>query len=111
MKRVDRLAMLRFWALVFLIFSLASTVQVLMYAPWGGQRLWRHLPDWLGTPLTLFFLFGPGTIAAVSAWRMLNRHFRASSQRPGVLARTLLVVLTILSCYVGVFISFNTWGT
>ncbi|HVN33295.1 MAG TPA: hypothetical protein VMT45_15060 [Thermoanaerobaculaceae bacterium] len=113
-------ARIRLWAGICLVLSAATSIQVLMYAPpvWGGEPIWgRGSPfgnasaNSLYTPLVLFFLVGPGILAGgVSAW-ILHRAYAAAGAKPPLVAVFLLVALVLASCYAGVLISFNTWGT
>lgn len=110
---MTKFVMIRLWGLVVLMFGAASVLQVMLYAPrlWGGHPVWGRFPEWLYTPLVMVFFFGPGIAAALVAWRMVGRVYQPRSQGARVLAKVLVILLTIISCYVGVFISFNTWGT
>jgi hypothetical protein len=100
------------WAVVSALFACATGLQMLMYAPlWGGGPVWARLPDFLYTPAVLLFFFGPGFMAASVALRLLYRHYELLERRPPLAGVLVIVTLTLASCYLGVFISFNTWGT
>ena len=104
---------IRLWVLIVGIFAAASGVQILMY---GGPHVWPesfaaiHLPEYLYMPWVFTFFFGPGlAAAALSVWALYRFYGREESV-PGPLAVFLVVLLAVVSCYVGVFVSFNTWG-
>src|SRR5262245_59452295 len=113
-------ARIRLWAGIALLLSLATSTQVLLYARpiWGGEPVWgvgspfgEAVANLFYTPLVLFFLVGPGTLAGAIAVWMLYRAYGAAGTKPPVLAVFVLVILALASCYAGVYISFNTWGT
>jgi len=101
------------WAKVAAVFAAASSLQILMYARplWGGAPAWMRLPDQLYTPAVLVFFFGPSMAAAAVALRLLYRHHAAQDQVLPMTGVLVIVVLTVVSGYLGVLVSFNTWGT
>ena len=119
MTSVTKPARFRLWGSIALAFAAASMVQILMYARslWSGEPVWgRGSPlggaaDYLYTPLVLLFFFGPGIVASMIALRILYRTYGAEGHAPPLLAVLAIVLMTIVSCYLGVFVSFNTWGT
>jgi len=118
--RVTMRALVRAWGSISLMFVAATILQVLMYSRplrgsepiWGsGSPMGQFFADHLYTPLVFFFVFGPGVVAAGLALRILYRAYAAAGSAPPMLAVFVIIILTLASCYAGVFISFNTWGT
>jgi hypothetical protein len=109
--------MIRRWGRVISVFVAASAFQVLMYAPvWPGRRSFLSISEIAGGEfgyiafVSVLFFFGPGLAAAIVAMRMLRRAYTPTGGVPPF-AIALVVVLAFVSCYAGVVISFNTWGT
>jgi uncharacterized membrane protein len=102
------------WVLILGIFACGSGVQILMY---GGPHIWpdafanARLPEFLYVPWVLAFFFAPGLTAAGLAVWLLYRFYRREESVPGPAAILVLIILAVVSCYMGVFVSFNTWGT
>jgi len=95
------------WATVTLLFALATAVQVLVYG--GPQMFGFSYPRWIPyNALTLFFIIGPEICVAVPSWILLRTK---ETQRPPPESVAILIVLGLVFSYLGVFISFNTWGT
>jgi hypothetical protein len=105
-------ARLRLWAMIVCSFAVASCVQIFFY---GAPTLLGfgayNLPGWLYQPAVLSFLFVPAALALLFS---LNR-LRAAGLHVGrsLSAWPIVTVslLAILSAYLGVYVSFNTWGT
>ena len=100
------------WAAIIGSFALASCVQILFYgAPtlleFGGY----HLPEWLYEPVVLSFFFAPATIAFLVSLRLLRSAARNADRRLSAPPIVAISILAVLSAYMGVFVSFNTWGT
>jgi len=102
------------WLLILGMFVCASGVQILMY---GGPHIWpdafasARLPESLYVPWVLAFFFAPGLTAAGLAVWLLYRFYQQEESVPGPAAILVLIVLAVASCYMGVIVSFNTWGT
>ena len=77
-----------------------------------GGGLWDgiDMSDVAATLLTLFVICGPGAIAAVFAHRILRRLYGNQNQQIPWRALVTLVLLALVSCYLGMFFSVNTWG-
>lgn len=101
------------WGRIGAAFGVASGLQVLMYARplWEGAPVWMRLPEQLYTPTVLVFFFGPSLAAAAWALLLLYRHHGSQGEPPPLAGVLLIVALAVLSSYLGVFVSFNTWGT
>jgi uncharacterized membrane protein len=59
----------------------------------------------------LFFFFGPGGIAGLLCFFAIRASYHRRAQQVPRLAIVVLIVLALISCYVGVVISFSKWGT
>ena len=101
------------WIRVALSFLAATGVQLLLYgvpARLAAGHDW--LRDALYTPYALFWMVGPAFCAATYSVRLLKRRALESGRSiPGVSSLVLVVALTVLSAYAGMFICVNTWGT
>ena|SRR5688572_29547327 len=103
---------LHLWVAIGVLFFVASCVQILFYgAPtflgFGGY----NFPRWLNEPLVLAFLFAPAAVAFIYSLRLLRSAARQAHRGLGVWSVVTVALLAILSAYIGVFFSFNTWGT
>jgi len=103
---------LRLWVAIVGSFAVASCVQVLFYgAPeilgFGGY----HIPRWLYEPIVLSFFFAPSAVALIFSLRLLRSTARHVGRGLSVWPVVTVAILAILSAYIGVFVSFNTWGT
>ncbi|MBK9522415.1 MAG: hypothetical protein IPO13_12560 [Rhodocyclaceae bacterium] len=95
------------WATVTLLFLLAAVVQVLVYG--GPQMFGFKYPQWIPRDLlVLFFFVGPEICVAMPAWLILRTE---ETGKPSPESVAILIVLGLVFSYLGVFISFNTWGT
>ena len=104
----------RLWVRVLFAFAGAVGMQIAMYAPvWRGASIlkipsrWAGL--WLSMSLTTFFFIGPGIIAALVARRMVRRAQTAGTPSP--IPMSFIVLLALVSFFLGPFICFNKWGT
>jgi hypothetical protein len=97
------------WVPVVIAFALASGCQVLLYTPFGrGQR---SILSPLGSPAReLLFMLGPVLLASAAAIKLLRGTYQPERHIPGY-AIALVVLLAAVSVYIGVVVSFNTWGT
>ena len=103
---------LHLWVAIAALFFVASCVQILFYgAPtflgFGGYQF----PRWLYEPVVLAFFFAPAAVALLYSLRLLRSAARHADRRLGVWSVVTVALLAVLSAYIGVLVSFNTWGT
>jgi hypothetical protein len=99
------------WAATLTAYLVASGIQIAVYgvaASAAGGSL--GLPDWAYSPFILIWLFAPATFATWVSARFL-RAIRKAGHRLAMLANLTLLLSAPLSIYLGVSVSFNTWGT
>ncbi len=111
---MTRAVFVRLWGRVVLTFILATCAQVLMYAPlWHDMSIlavsMRLGGEGLYIVLVLFFFFGPAVLAVLFARHMIRQVCIEKGAPPVSMA--VVIALAIASCYGGVLISFNRWGT
>ena len=103
---------LAFGLRILSLFIAAVLLQALIY---GGPRLLGfsgyRVPGWFYFPLFLLFMFGPGTAATVIALVLLRNRRRRQARTRSVWPIIAVILLGLASCYLGVFVSFNTWGS
>ena len=102
----------RLWFGIVVAFIAASGVQILFY---GAPRLLGfrtyNVPDPWYTPTVLAFLFLPALLAAAFSLRRIGVvSRRPHTPRSGAQVAVVLV-LAVVSAYLGVFVAFNVWGT
>ena len=109
---VNSKSQLSVWALVVGAFAVASGVQVLIY---GAPSLFHFggysIPNNMGLPVTLLWMFGLATLATLVSIRLLRTRARSVGERVKVPSIVLVSLLALASTYVGIYISFNAWGT
>ena len=109
---VNSKSQLSVWASIVGAFAVASGVQVLIY---GAPSLFHFggypVPKSLGLPFTLLWMFGLATLATLVSIRLLRTRARSVGERVRAPAIVLVSILALASTYVGVYISFNAWGT
>ena len=93
------------WIKIVALFGLASALQTLVYV--GPRKLGIDLFYMLWVFL---LFFGPGVAAALLAFEILRRSRPLAGRVTGKQV-VVVAALFVLSCYLGVFISFNVWGT
>lgn len=91
-------------ALQVLIYGLAATSTRTSVSGGGMGELSEAL-------LVLSWMLGPAALATVFAVRKLRFGAGAGTSRMTIPAAVSLLVLPLLSAYVGVLVSFNVWGT
>ena len=102
---------LHLWVAISALFSVASCVQILFYgAPTFLGSGGYHIPRWLYEPTVLAFFFAPAAVALLFSLRLLRSASPRADRALGVWSVVTVVLLAILSAYIGVFVSFNTWG-
>ena len=100
------------WAVIAALFVVASCVQILFYgAPTFLDLGGFHFSRWHYEPVVLAFLFAPAAIALFVSLRLLRSAARHADGGLGIWSVVTVVLLAIVSAYMGVFVSFNTWGT
>src|SRR5262245_4267523 len=100
------------WFKVTVAFFAASSIQVLFYgAPalfgFGGYHVSGHLY----LPVMLAFFFAPALAAMLFALHRVVAFYRQVGRSVPVLVVAAVLLLALISAYMGVFVSFNTWGT
>jgi hypothetical protein len=99
------------WAATLTAYLVASGIQIAIYGAEASAASGSlGLPDWAYTPFMLIWLFAPATLATWVSARFL-RSIRMAGDRLTTLANLALLLSAPLSIYLGVFLSFNTWGT
>lgn len=103
---------LHLWVAIAALFVVASCVQVLFYgAPTFLGLGGYNLPRWLYEPIVLAFFFAPSATALFVSLRLLRSAVRHADRGLGAWPVVTVASLAVLSAYIGVFVSFNTWGT
>jgi hypothetical protein len=70
-----------------------------------------NLPGWLYQPAVLSFLFVPAALALLFSLNRLRAAERHAGRGLSAWPIVTVSLLAILSAYLGVYVSFNTWGT
>jgi hypothetical protein len=100
------------WVGVIGFFALASAVQVAVYGAPSMLHFGSYaLSSWVSPLFAIAWLLVPAAFAAIAASRALRAASSGAGRANKVLAATSVVLLALLSIFVGAFISFNTWGT
>lgn len=102
----------RLWVRIVFTFVAASMIQVVFY---GAPALLRfgsyHVAGPLYIPVVLTLFVAPALAAMLFSLRGAILLYRRLEMTVPVLAVAVIVVLAFVSAYIGVFVSFNTWGT
>ena len=100
------------WAKIVLAFLAASSVQALFYgAPAIFGFSGYHVSGPLYLPVVLAYFFAPALAAMAFALSRVVAFYRVAGRSVSILAVAAVIVLAMVSAYMGVFVSFNTWGT
>jgi len=107
------------WMSVIAIYLAASLVQILVYGAGASHSevsaTTDTAPSWASELFylveVLAWLLGPATIATWIAVRKLRFWKDMGTERMTVTTALALLLLPALSIYLGVVVSFNTWGT
>ena len=100
------------WLLIVALFVAASLLQIIFYAAplvlgFGAYRI----PAPLYVPAVLAYFFVPAATATWGSVALIRRSRVRHNPRPIRLAVGVIVLLACLSSYLGVFVSFNMFGT
>jgi hypothetical protein len=111
-ETITRKPKLYLWLAIAALFFVASCVQILLYgAPTLLGLGGHHFPHWLYEPVVLVFFFAPAVVALIYSLRLLRSAARHAGRGLGVWSVVTVALLAIVSAYIGVFVSLNTWGT
>ena len=102
----------KLWCKIAGSFLAASALQILFY---GAPAIFRfggyHVTGGMHLPVVLAFFFAPALGAMVYSLRSATLLYRRSGSVVPMFAIAGIVFLALASAYMGVFVSFNTWGT
>jgi hypothetical protein len=97
------------WLASVVVFTAAAALQIATFGIVVPQRLLANVASPIAIGIAVAWLVLPplvATVLAVRRFRLLG-HDRAQRSTPGLLA---ILVLPLLSVYLGVAVSFNVWG-
>jgi hypothetical protein len=100
------------WVGVIGFFALASAIQIVAY---GAPSMFHFgsyaAPQAVRQLIVLSWFFAPAVLAAIASIRVLRAASIGVGGAVKAWAVTSVVLLALLSIYVGAFVSLNTWGT
>jgi hypothetical protein len=97
------------WIASVVVFSAAAALQVVIFGLVVPSRLLVNVPSPLAVVIATAWLVLPPIIATLLAVRTFQLVAREPAQR-STSALIAILVLPLLSLYLGVTISFNVWG-
>jgi hypothetical protein len=109
-NHVSAMSKLLPWAGSLLAFLAASGVQAAIYGAGATSTGGLSLPEPVEFLVLLAWILVPAGVATWNSLRLL-RSVRAARDRLVKVANVTLLLFAPLSVYLGLFISFNTWGT
>jgi hypothetical protein len=98
------------WICVCGAFVAASAVQVLIFAAQASHAVVSWLPGVLVVAGSIAWLVVPAAVATLIATRLLRSRTADGRGYFETSASLALLLLPPASIYLGVFVSFNTWG-
>jgi hypothetical protein len=100
------------WVGVIGFFALASAIQIVAYSAPSMLHFGSYAaPQAVRQLIVLSWFFAPAVLASIASIRVLRAASIGVGGAVKAWAVTSVVLLALLSIYVGAFVSFYTWGT